>query len=97
MKTILITIVAVLLVGCGEPLYEASKEGKIDEVKNLLAEGANINSTTDYYSETPLHFAAENSQTEVVELLIDKGADLNAKAKWERTPLHGAVKQETQT
>ena len=92
MKTILITIVAVLLVGCGEPLYEASKEGKTDEVKKLLAEGANINSTTDYYSETPLHFAAENGQTEVVQLLIDKGADLNAKAKWERTPLHGAAK-----
>ena len=28
----------------------------------------------------------------MVQLLIDKGADLNAKAKWERTSLHGAAK-----
>ena len=42
--------------------------------------------------ETPLHFAAENGQEEVVEQLIDKGANVNANAKWERTPLHGTAK-----
>ena len=93
MKHLLITtIAAVLVVGCGTSLYEAAEEGKIEEVKQLLADGADVNSKTDSYLETPLHFAAENGQKEVAELLIDKGADVNANAKWERTPLHSTAK-----
>ena len=92
MKHILpITITAVVLVGCGESIYEAAEEGQIEEVKKLLAAGAGVNAKTKF-KETPLHFAAENGQKEVAELLIDKGANVNANAKWERTPLHGTAK-----
>ena len=82
-----------LLVGCGTSLYEAAEEGKIEEVKQLLADGADVNAKTDSFLETPLHFAAENGQKEVAIILIDKGADVNAMAKWDRTPLHGAAKR----
>ena len=57
-----------------------------------MADGADINAKTDSFLETPLHFAAENGQKEVAVILIDKGADVNAMAKWDRTPLHGAAK-----
>jgi len=41
---------------------------------------------------TPLHYAAWNGHKEVAELLIAKGADVNAKvAIWGRTPLHFAA------
>ena len=63
---------------CGTSLYEAAEEGKIEEVKQLLADGADVNAKTDSFLETPLHFAAENGQKEVAIILIDKGADVNA-------------------
>ena len=92
MKRLLITIEALVLVGCGPSLYEAAEEGKINEVKRLFADGVDVNAMTDSFVETPLHFATENGQKEVAIILIDKGADFNAKAKWDRTPLHGAAK-----
>ena len=90
MKQLLITIASVLLMGCGSSIYEAAEEGKIEEVKQLLTDGADLNAKTDSYLETPLHYAAENGQKEVAQILINKSADINAKAKWDRTPLHGA-------
>jgi len=40
---------------------------------------------------TPLHWAADNGNKEVVELLLAKGADVNAKADNGNTPLHLAI------
>ena len=40
---------------------------------------------------TPLHFATFKGHKEIAELLIAKGADLNAKDKKGRTPLFGAA------
>ncbi len=39
---------------------------------------------------TPLHPAANHNHKEVAELLIGKGADVNAKAWGDATPLDGA-------
>ena len=37
---------------------------------------------------TALHVAAESNQVEIAELLIEKGADVNAKSEGHLTPLH---------
>ena len=88
---LLTTIAAVVLVGCGTSIYKAAKEGQIEEVKKLLAAGADVNAKTKFM-ETPLHFPAENGQKEVAELLIDKGTVVNAKNLMsEQTPLHRAA------
>ena len=39
---------------------------------------------------TPLHIAVANSHKDIAELLISKGADVNAKDKESYTPLHFA-------
>ena len=43
------------------------------------------------YGQTPLHEAASGGHWEVAELLIEKGADVNAKNNRGDTPLHYAA------
>ena len=45
----------------------------------------------DHPEYTPLHNAAWGGHKDVVELLIDRGADPNIANKYGQTPLHGAV------
>jgi len=40
---------------------------------------------------TPLHFAAKEGRTETVNLLLDRGADVNAKTENGETPLIAAT------
>jgi len=96
MKHILTSIAALVLVGCGpQPpdtsIHQAATEGNIEAVKQHLAAGTdvNVNDHNDqgaYGRVTPLHCAANK---ETAELLIAKGADVNAKAGGVGdTPLH---------
>ena len=99
---LLTTIAAVVLVGCGNPeadhaLLDAAEGGYIEDVKQAIADGADVNAKDGYrpvhkLGLTPLNFAAMFGHTEIAELLIDKGADVNAKdEKFGLTPLHNAA------
>ena len=93
MKQLLITIAAVVLVGCGDPdgaLIQAARDGDIEVVKQHLAAGTDVN-TKDDHEYTPLHWAAMEGRREVAELLISQGANVNAKNKVGSTPLHIAA------
>ena len=91
MKQLLITIAAVVLVGCGEPpselLLQSVTDGNVEAVKQHLADGADVNVKDEARGLTPLHFATQNGQKEIVELLIADGADVNAKMNNGMTPL----------
>mgnify|MGYP001319448541 CR=1 FL=1 len=93
MKHILITIAAVVLVGCGGPkdIWEAAQQGNIEAVKQHLAAGTDVNMKGDQRRQTPLHDAAASGHMEVAELLITNGANLNAKSVIGETPLDAAV------
>ena len=64
MKQLLITIAAVVLVGCGPPkapeisIHEAAREGNIEAVKQHLAAGTDVNAKDDLDGMTPLHYLA---------------------------------------
>ena len=91
---LLTTIAAVVLVGCGGPpkdIWEAASKGNIEAVKRHLATGTDVDVKGGWMVITPLHMAALNGHKEIVELLIAKGADINAKDDSEWTPLHWAA------
>jgi ankyrin repeat protein len=72
-------------------LHKACEKGNIEAVKQHLAAKADVNVKGDG-GRTPLHEAAFNRHKEVVELLIDKDADVNAMDELEGlTPLHLAA------
>jgi hypothetical protein len=54
------------------PLLAASQDGDVGAVRTLLACGADPNFNRDG---TPLHYAVDSGSTEVVELLLDQGAN----------------------
>ena len=80
MKQLLITIVALVLVGCGPSvdIHQAAERGNIEIVKQAIADGADVNAKTED-GWTPLHFATSGGYEEITELLIAKGADVNAR------------------
>ncbi len=65
--------------------------GNIEAVKQHLAAGSDVNAkNSDDW--TPLQIAADKGHKEIAELLIDKGADVNAKSgPFRETPLHNAA------
>ncbi len=71
----------------GMPLLAAAFNGDIASVKMLLKSGENIDERDPKYGSTPLIYAAQAGHTDVVKLLLDNGADINAKTKLGQTAL----------
>ena len=76
---LLTTIAAVLLVvtGLAGPIHDAVKNGNIDEVQWQLDAGVDVNEENSN-GLTPLHYAASAGHNDIVELLIERGANVNA-------------------
>ena len=71
-------------------LYHASREGNVEAVNLLLAQGGVEVNKTDENCCTPLHVASDHGHTEVVGLLLQSGADVNQANKNGWTPLNTA-------
>jgi ankyrin repeat protein len=69
-------------------IFQAAKDGKLEIFKELLADGIDANST-DKYGMMLLHWAAGWGYPAIVELLLKKGAHINAIGDG-GTPLHWA-------
>ena len=59
-------------------------DGKVKEATQII-EKINVN-FCDYDKRTPLHLAASEGHTEMVELLLQRGAKLNSD-RWGQSPL----------
>ena len=67
-------------------LHRAAGDGNLVEIRNLIANGANVNAR-NRNGETPLHSAtASNDNVEVIKFLVANGADVNAQDEWGGMP-----------
>ena len=83
--------VDVSYVNGGTALHYATVSNRIDVIKLLLREGADVNKQDDDKN-TPLHWAARYNYTEVARLLIQNRADVNIRNYLNNTPLDDARK-----
>jgi len=77
-------------------LHDMAQKGSIPKAALLLKHGADINPVDEEYQSTPLGMAVRWGQTEMVDFLLQQGADPNkAGAPW-ATPLAWAIRGERQ-
>lgn len=75
-------------------IIKAAKSGDTSSIRQLLALDASLISAKDSDGSTPLHCATWKGHREVVGLLLEHGADVNAQNNndhWGTTPLHAAA------
>ena len=83
-------------------LHVAAAGYRIEIAKMLLAAGADAKAARNHRSSQPVHYAADGysenpawnpkRQVQMIRLLLDAGADMNAQDKNGATPLHRAVR-----
>ena len=75
-------------------IIKASKSGNVARVKELLTMDAALVGARDTDGSTPLHCATWKGHLDVVKLLLEAGAEVNAQnenSHWGTTPLHAAA------
>jgi len=79
-----------------DDLFAAVEKNDIPKVIFLLPLGADVNAKDPYANMTPLMMAAYDGYTEIAKLLIEKGAEVNAKGgvDMDMTPLIYAASQD---
>ena len=81
-------------IGTGEtPLMTCAKSGNADAVRTLIAHDAAINAKEPVQNQTALMWAAAEHHPDVVKMLIDAKADLQAHSKKGFTALHFAARE----
>ena len=77
--------------GGGTPLYVAVQLGQLAAARRLHAAGADL-AVTDSYGNTLLHVASFNGRTDIVNWLLQLGADPSRKNKQAETPATWATR-----
>jgi hypothetical protein len=70
----------------------AAKSGKTNEVLSMLAKNKHLIGGIDYLNSTALHWAVKRNDLATVKVLLEHGADIEAKDATDRTPLMIALK-----
>jgi ankyrin repeat protein len=90
---ILIVVASVTLTSCISMIHRSVDRNDLQGVRQEVAEGASLEST-DHRNKTPLHLAAEQGHMQIVEYLVENGANVNAatpESNGAVTPLRFAI------
>jgi ankyrin repeat protein len=63
---------------CG-PIHDAARKGEVNKIKALLQADPKLVADQDKNGDTPLHLACLHSQLAAAQVLIEAGADVNAR------------------
>ena len=75
-----------------ERLFTALREGDVPAVKDVLADHPEVVESRDSDGATPLHLAALEGRRDIVHMLLDAGADVNARdERFGATPAGWAI------
>lgn len=74
-----------------KPIHAAAEEGNLPAVGDLIKKDPRLVGARDWDDLTPLHLAAFHGHKEVVEFLLEHGAEVNARTTAWVTPLHFAA------
>lgn len=95
MRLFLLSVFAVVLLialpVCAAEIHDAAGEGDLVKVRALISENPDLVSAVNERGSTPLHSAAFGGHLEVVEFLLEKGAEIEAANGGGFTPLHLAT------
>ena len=72
-------------------LWAAARTGNLQAIKRHIEEGGDINALDSGFRLSAIAWGALHGQTEIVQLLIKNGADVNLKNGDGATPLHSAA------
>ena len=75
------------------PIMTCGNSGSTDAVRMLLARGADVNAKEPAQNQTALMWAAAEHHPKVVAMLVEVGADLQARTKKGFTALHFAARE----
>ena len=68
------------------PLMTASAVGDLESVRTLLDSGAMVNGSEPGFQQTALMYAVRNNHLQIVQLLVSRGANVNARTRIGPTP-----------
>ena len=77
--------------GAEVDVFQAAALGDVARLRALLDEDRQRASARDEKGRSPLYEAAHNLHLEAVELLLERGAELEAQTQWGETPLSTAI------
>ena len=72
-------------------LHISAWNGDYNKTSQLIQQGHSIHAKTGVFKFTPFHMAIFKGHTQVADLLLSKGANINERSNFNQTPLHWAA------
>jgi len=73
-------------------LYDAIFDNQLETIRSLIKKGADVNAVAVNTGIAPLHWAVQLNRIDAISILLEAGADIDARDRDYETPLHSACR-----